>query len=96
MGVTFCINVYLPASGCSLGFGQFDCFEQKLALSVQGRVRRDYLPALRQWQGRTSAGIYPQLGDVVLVSEGPKAVGFGNVSSLSNLEMMVLSESSRS
>jgi hypothetical protein len=47
-------------------------YQCKVASELTSRWKLEYLPTLRQWRGRDSAGIEPKVGDVVLVSEGPK------------------------
>ena len=44
----------------------------KVAADLKTRWQLEYLPTLRQWRGVSSPGQHPQVGDVVLVSEGPK------------------------
>lgn len=47
-------------------------YVSKVATDLKSRWRLEYLPTLRQWRGLSSPGVNPQVGDVVLLSEGPK------------------------
>jgi hypothetical protein len=42
----------------------------KVASDLKQRWTLEYLPTLRQWRGRSSPGLQPKVGDVVLVAEG--------------------------
>lgn len=44
----------------------------KVAEDLKSRWRLEYLPTLRRWRGLFTSGSHPKVGDVVLVSEGPK------------------------
>ena len=44
----------------------------KIASDLKNRWKSEYLPLLRQWRSGTSRGCTPAVGDVVLVSDGPR------------------------
>jgi hypothetical protein len=44
----------------------------KIASDLKNRWKSEYLPLLRQWRRGTSHGCTPTVGDVVLVSDGPR------------------------
>lgn len=47
-------------------------YQCKIAADLKSRWQSEYLPTLRQWRIRSSSGIRPQVGDVVLVSDGTR------------------------
>ena len=47
----------------------------KISSDLVKRWYNEYLPTLRQWRYGSTAGIQPKIGDIALLSEGPKSKG---------------------
>ena len=58
-------------------------YQCKIVADLKSRWQSEYLPTLRQLRGRGSAGLCPQVGDVVLVPDGSKTCWpLGRITSL--------------